>query len=201
MAGENKLPRPESQREDEQIILRCRKDDSMAAFGLLVEKYQDRVFNAALRMVGNHDDALDLTQEAFCRALRSLSRFRGGSVFYTWMFRITMNLCIDFRVKRKRLRVASDIERGDVSESQAGTLFDMVESREPGPVMAVQANEKRERIMAAIMSLEPQDRAIVVLREIEQLDYKQISKVLEVPVGTVKSRLARARLKLRTKLG
>ena len=201
MAGENKLPGPESQREDEQIILRCRKDDSMAAFGLLVDKYQDRVFNAALRMVGNHDDALDLTQEAFCRALRSLSRFRGGSVFYTWMFRITMNLCIDFRVKNKRLRVASDFERGDISESQASTLFDMVESREPEPVMAMQAREKRERILSAIESLEPQDRAIVVLREIEQLDYKQISKTLEVPVGTVKSRLARARLKLRTKLG
>ena len=201
MAGENKLPMPESQREDEQIILRCRKDDSMAAFGLLVEKYQDRVFNAALRMVGNHDDALDLTQEAFCRALRSLSRFRGGSVFYTWMFRITMNLCIDFRVKRRRLRVAGDFAEPDVSESQAGTLFDMMESREPGPAVAAQAKEKRERILAAIESLDPQDRAIVVLREVEQLDYKQISKVLEVPVGTVKSRLARARLKLRTKLG
>ncbi len=201
MAGENKLPMPESQREDEQIILRCRKDDSMAAFGLLVEKYQDRVFNAALRMVGNHDDALDLTQEAFCRALRSLSRFRGGSVFYTWMFRITMNLCIDFRVKSRRLRVASDFERGDMSESQASTLFDMVEGREPEPDQVVQTREKRERILAAIESLDSQDRAIVVLREIEQLDYKQISKVLEVPIGTVKSRLARARLKLRTKLG
>ena len=200
MSSDNNLLSSESQKEDEQLIVRCRKDDSMAAFGLLVVKYQDRLFNTALRMVGNYDDALEITQEAFCRALRSLSRFRGGSVFYTWLFRIAMNLCIDHKSKKHRLRIADNYNSNDVSETQAGTLFDIMESREPSPTKTVANREDYHRILAAIEALSPQDRAIIVLREIEALDYKHISKVLEIPLGTVKSRLARIRFKLRENL-
>lgn len=199
MSSENKILSSESQKEDEQIILRCRKDDSMSAFGLLVEKYQDRLFNTILRMTGNYDDALEITQEAFCRSLRSLSRFRGGSVFYTWLYRIGMNLCIDYKAKRQRLRIAEQYS-GDISETQAGGLFDMVESREQSPQKRAAQREDYHRVLTQIESLEPQDRAIIILREIEGLDYKHISKVLEVPLGTVKSRLARVRFKLREQL-
>ncbi len=199
MSSNNNLLSSESQKEDEQLIVRCRKDDSMAAFGLLVEKYQDRLFNTVYRMTGNYDDGLEITQESFCRALRSLSRFRGGSVFYTWLFRIAMNLCIDYKGKKQRLRIAGD-RGGGISDTQAGNLFDMMESREKDPQEKAMSRETYRKVLASIEELETQDRAIIVLREIEGLDYKHISKVLEIPVGTVKSRLARVRYKLRAKL-
>ena len=195
----NNLLSSSSQKEDEQLILRCRKDDSMAAFGLLVEKYQNRLFNTIYRMVGNYDDALEITQEAFCKALRSLSRFRGGSVFYTWLFRIAMNLCFDHKSKQHKLRIAESYDN-EMTDNQASTLFDMVESRERQPQDNVMNRESYQRVIKSINELDPQDRAIIVLREIENLDYKHISKVLEIPVGTVKSRLARVRFKLREKL-
>ncbi|MBN2842462.1 MAG: sigma-70 family RNA polymerase sigma factor [Sedimentisphaerales bacterium] len=200
MSSENNILSAESQRADEQLIVRCRKDDSMAAFGELVEKYQDRLFNMILRMTGNYDDAQELTQESFCRALRSLSRFRGGSIFYTWLYRIALNLCIDYKGKKQKLRIVGDYNPQPGSEHQARNLFDLMESREPLPVDAAINKDDYHRVLAAIESLEGQDRAILLLREVEQLDYKHISRILEVPVGTVKSRLARARLKLSEKL-
>lgn len=195
----NNLLSSSSQKEDEQLILRCRKDDSMAAFGLLVEKYQSRLFNTVYRMIGNYDDGLEITQEAFCRALRSLSRFRGGSVFYTWLFRIAMNLCFDHKSRQYKLKIADNYQ-SEMTENQASTLLDMVESRERTPQDNVMNRESYQRVINSINELDPQDRAIIVLREIENLDYKHIAKVLEVPVGTVKSRLARVRYKLREKL-
>lgn len=200
MASENNILSTESQRDDEQLIVRCRKDDSMAAFGQLVEKYQSRLFNMALRMTGNYDDAQEITQEAFCRALRSLSRFRGGSVFYTWLYRIAMNLCIDHKGKKQKLRIVENYQPSSGGGTQAQTLFDLLESHEQEPAKVVSIKEDYHRVLKAIESLEPQDRAILLLRELELLDYKHISRVLEIPIGTVKSRLARARMKISEKI-
>ena len=184
---------------DEDLLARCRSGD-LAACGPLVERYQHRLYNAVLRMVANVDDAQDIAQEAFFRALRSVKKFRGSSGFYTWLFRIAMNLCINHRQQRQRLHVSSLSEHDDLLGGQASRLAELADHRGIAPARRVEISEEHQRVLAALEKLEPQARAVVVLRDIEELDYDRIARVLEIPVGTVKSRLFRARLALREQL-
>ena len=172
---------------EELLISRCRAGN-MVAFGELIEKYQDRLFNATFRMVGNYDDAEELTQEAFVRALKGLKRFRGNAKFYTWLFRIAINLCINHRRRRARLMPTG---------GQAAALLDLADEKNPSPLREAQIRERHQRVLDALERLEPEARAIVILRDIEQLDYGEIGRILEVPLGTVKSRLYRARMAVR----
>ena len=184
---------------DEVLIGRCR-GGNMAAFGQLIERYQDRLFNAVLRVVGNRDDALELTQDAFVRALQGLRRFRSQSSFYTWLFRIGINLGINLRRRQQRMRVSSYDSVTEDQSGQAAGLAQRADPDSPQPVRQAEIKEEHGRVLAALEELAPEARAIVVLRDIEQLNYAQIGQVLEVPMGTVKSRLARARMSLREKL-
>jgi len=172
----------------------------MVAFGQLIEQYQDRLFNAVFRIVGNRDDALELTQEAFYRALKGLPKFRGNAGFFTWLYRIGMNLCINFHRRRQRVQITSISGGEDRLGRQADTLAQMAEAEDYSPVQQLQIKESHNRALTALRQLEPAARAVVVLRDIEELNYAQIAEVLEVPVGTVKSRLARARAILREQL-
>jgi len=181
------------------LIRRCRKGN-MAAFGQLIEQYQDRLFNTVFRVVGNRDDALELTQEAFYRALKGLPKFRGNAGFFTWLYRIGMNLCINFHRRRQRVQITSLSGGEDGLGRQADTLAQMAEAGDYSPVQQLQIKESHNRALTALRQLEPSARAVVVLRDIEELNYAQISEILEVPVGTVKSRLARARAVLREQL-
>lgn len=163
---------------------------------MLVERHQDRLFNAAYRMVGSEEDARDIVQDAFLKAYQNLSRFRGESGFYTWVFRITMNLALSHRRKTKRLRLVvtvEDPEKVAVSGTQAGRLVDP-------PEAAMEALETEQRVTEALHGLDVDHRAAVVLRDIEGLDYQTISSILDVPPGTVKSRIHRARMLLRERL-
>lgn len=184
---------------DELLISRCRSGD-MTAFGALVEKYQHRLFNAVLRMVYNFDDAQELTQEAFVRALKGLKKFRGQAGFYTWLFRIGFNLCINYRRKQQPVSFSTLQSQREVGGRQADGLVEMADSRNPLPTRQVQLGEEHRRVIDAMQQLAPEARAVVVLRDIEELDYAQIAKILEVPTGTVKSRLFRARMALREQL-
>jgi len=189
----------ETDAQDQLLVGRAREGDA-AAFGLLVAKYQDRLFNVILRMVGNRSDAEELTQEAFLRALRKLDLFDGRSRFYTWMFRVAVNLTISQRRRRGRVRPASlDAPRDpdDESSTIAATLPDR---RERDPQQAAGAAETARRLTAAIEALDEEFRTVVVLRDIERMDYETIATVLDVPLGTVKSRLFRARRLLRKEL-
>ncbi|MCF7958877.1 MAG: sigma-70 family RNA polymerase sigma factor [Phycisphaerae bacterium] len=183
--------------EDDLLVARCRKGD-MNAFGQLIEKHQDRLFNVIYRMVNNHDDALELTQEAFFRALKNIKKFRGHAGFYTWLFRIGVNLSLNFRSRRSKIQFHSIDYQYERTGHQADGLLAVMESNEDmAPDYQAQLKEHHQHLLIAVEKLDLNARAVVVLRDIEELNYAQIAKILEVPVGTVKSRLARARASLR----
>ncbi len=182
------------------ILLARSRAGQMAAFGELVERYQHRLYNAVLRMVANTDDAQEITQDAFVRALQGLRQFRGGSGFYTWLFRIGMNLSINFHRRRRKVQMTSLSAENPLTGTQADGLAHLVDTETSGPVHRAQVNEEHRRVLAALDRLEPAARAVIVLRDIEDLDYAQIGHILDIPVGTVKSRIARARMTLRNML-
>jgi RNA polymerase sigma-70 factor (ECF subfamily) len=191
-------------------LLRLARDGDRAAYGRLVVLYQDRLFNALLRMVGETEEARELTQETFTRGLEKIDGFRGDSSPYTWLFRIGMNLAISNlrRSQRQRtfsldgLSVGHSGGNGSPSgDGQASGLLNRLAS--PSPDQPPQAAERRERhqmVLDALGRLDPEYRAVLVMRDIEGFDYQQIADVLSLPLGTLKSRLFRARLALRDEL-
>ena len=186
--------------DDDVLVERCRKGD-MQAFGVLVEKYQSRIFNMIFRMCSRRADADELSQEVFLRALKSLDNFRGKSKFYTWLFRIAANLTISHRRRSGRVSFQSldADERFDCQRADELTA-EIAGKRSQNPADAAQATETGELITAALNELDDDFRLIVVLRDVEDMDYAEISSTLNVPIGTVKSRLHRARCILRNKL-
>ena len=186
--------------EDAALVRRFRHGD-MQAFGSLVAKYQDRIFNMILRMCPNRAEAEELAQEAFLKAMQRIDQFRGRSRFYTWLFRIAANLTISHRRRAARLRFRSIDSLEELYGSQAHSLTtQLAERRYPRPETMAIAAETQRRILAALDELDEEFRIVLVLRDIEEMDYAQIAAVLDVPVGTVKSRLHRARLTVRDRL-
>lgn len=181
--------------EDKEVIERVLGGDN-DAFGLLVEKYQTKVYNLTLRMSGNEDDAFDLSQESFLRAWKNLGSFQFESAFSTWLFRLSSNICLDFlRAKKRRAAVSLTM----VSDEDEETQLDLPDAG-PTPEEAALAAEDRQILMQAINSLPADQRQIITLRAINDLSYTQIAQILNVQEGTVKSRLSRARTALRNKL-
>ena len=164
----------------------------MGAYDRLVLKYQDRIFNLAFRMVGDREDAADLSQDIFLRAFRAIDRFRGDCAFYTWLYRIALNTIRDFGRKLARKK---SVERNVI----AGNPYP-VAVEAPGPAEKASGAERRELVSRAIADLDEEHRTLVVLRDIDGRDYGEIAAILDCPKGTVKSRLHRARLALREKL-
>lgn len=187
--------------EDAALVEQSRRGD-MQAFGALVAKYQDRIYNLVLRMCGSHADAEEIAQETFLKALERISQFRGQSQFYTWLFRIAANLAISKRRRGGRVRFHSLGGAGDDYEgSQADALTAaMAKRRSAAPDAAAISAETGRRVMQALEELDDEFRLVVVLCDIEGMDYAKIADVLEAPVGTVKSRLHRARCMLKAKL-
>ena len=181
---------------DEKAIIEKVLAGDNNAFGELVEIYQDRVYNLALRMSGNADDAFDLAQEAFFRAWRGLSGFQFESAFSTWLFRLTSNVCLDWlRAKKRRPTVSLTTLDDEGEEVQ-------MEIRDPGkgPEELLLAADDRKALAKALNELPVEYREILTLRSINDLSYEEISRILNLREGTVKSRLSRARLALRNKL-
>ncbi|NOY40214.1 MAG: sigma-70 family RNA polymerase sigma factor [Planctomycetes bacterium] len=161
------------------------------AFGVLVERHQDRLFNTLVRVLGSREDAHDVVQDAFVQAFVKLESFRGAAQFYTWLYRIAMNLALSHR--RRRRPIASV----DGAKSQAGE--EPVDDQ-PGPERGLIDSERVEAVQSALLKLGDQHRQILVLREMEGCSYETIGEILQLPVGTVRSRLFRARLQLKTEL-
>ena len=181
--------------EDKEIIEQVLAGDNNA-FGALVERYQTRVYNLALRMCGNPDDAFDLAQEAFFRAWRGLPGFQFDSAFSTWLFRLSANVCLDWlRAKKRRPTVSLTTVDDEDEEVQ-------LELPDPGksPEELVLAAEDRAALTKALNGLPVEYRQILTLRAIDDLSYTEIAEVLQLREGTVKSRLSRARVALRNKL-
>lgn len=186
------------------LLRRAQKGDR-AAYGQIVVSCQDRLYNAVLRMVGDPEEARDLTQEAFTRGLLKLDSFRGDASPYTWLFRIAVNLAISRLRKVQRHRVFSlDRPAGNGDgrhEDQATALVDRL-SQDPagGPDSAAEKREQGQQVLAALGRLDAEYRAVLVMRDVEGFDYQQMADVLGLPLGTLKSRLFRARLALRDEL-
>ncbi|MEG1633559.1 MAG: sigma-70 family RNA polymerase sigma factor [Oscillospiraceae bacterium] len=178
-------------REEEfEIIQRVRAGDP-EAFEPLVLEHQKKVYNLALRMLGNEEDARDMAQEALIRAYNSLESFRGDSKFSVWLYRLTSNICIDFlRGRGRRQAVSLTFESED--EPQELEISD--ERFSPEAVM--EKSETRAAVSRGLQALSPEYREILLLREINGLSYEEIGKALTLEEGTVKSRIFRARKKL-----
>jgi RNA polymerase sigma-70 factor (ECF subfamily) len=172
----------------------------MAAFAGLIRRYQDRVYNTVWRICGHADDAADLTQEAFLKAYESIGGFRGQSGFYTWLFRIAVNLAISHRrtMKRRGTQSLDAPTASDVSGSQAESLGKRMRDKTAhDPAAGAMNSELHGHVVAALHEIEEDFRAVIVLRDIEGFDYRQIGEILDIAPGTVKSRLHRGRLALR----
>jgi len=181
--------------EDSKLVERCRAGD-LSAFEPLVEKYRQRVWRLAFQILRDREEAWDVAQEAFVRAYQSLSTFRGQSAFYTWVFRIVVNLATDRQ--RQRAARARALGGEPVPEEQwERTLLDPG----AGPEFVATRAEERELIRRALDSLPPNHRTIIMLSDIEGLTYREIAEVLRIPMGTVMSRLHNARKRLRALLG
>jgi len=161
------------------------------AYGTLVERYQDRLYHALWGILGSPEDARDVVQEALVQAYLKLNSFRAESRFYTWLYRIAMNLALSYR-RRKRSTMSLDQVRERTGSEPA--------DRQVGPEGLALRQEQIERLWAALDRLPHQAREILVLRELEGCRYETIGEILELPVGTVRSRLFRARLQLREQL-
>ncbi len=187
---------PESPEIDERaLIQRCIAGDA-SAFEPLVEKYRQRVWRLAYQVLHDREEAWDVAQEAFVRAFHSLPSFRGRSAFYTWLFRITVNVATDRHRQRGAQARAFGPERV-TEEEWARTTPDP----SGGPEQQAARKEQRERIRRALDALPPKARTIIMLSDVEGLSYREIAEVLNCPIGTVMSRLHNARKRLKGLLG
>ena len=186
------------ERSDGDLVRAVRHGDR-DAFRVLVERYQRKVTAVALGMVRNREDALEIAQETFVKAFESLQHFKGDSSFYTWLYRIVVNLAIDFR-RRERRRPTVPIEEPAGADGEPGYRLQLKEERLADPFEQAQAREIGERVAAAVDELTPDHKAVILLREVEGLSYEEISRVMQCSKGTVMSRLHYARKKLQKKL-
>ena len=182
--------------ENESGLVFLAKSGDRDAFGRLVLLHQDRVFNAVARFCGDRDRALDIAQKAFVNAWRSIARFEEKARFGTWLYRIAINLAIsDARSRRGEARSLAAI--GDGRDD--GADYDPPDPG-AGPSAGAESRETQALVQAAIRSLDEDHRAIIVLCDIEGRSYDEAAETLEVPKGTVRSRLHRARMELKAKL-
>lgn len=171
------------------------------AFRELFERYQRRVLSVVMGMLHDRDAALDVTQETFIKAYRSIDRFKGEASFYTWIYRIAVNLAIDWQRREWRRPMAAPTRSpsGDGPEEDA---IDRIGDETPGndPFLATRDRQLRERVREAIEELTPDHKAVILLREVEGLSYDEISRAMQCSIGTVMSRLHYARKKLQKRL-
>ena len=167
---------------------------SREAFGELVERYQDRLFNTLTRVLGSRDDASEVLQDAFVQAYTKLGSFRGASQFYTWIYRVALNLACSHRRRNMRRRDEQSVEQ--IRELSGAEPVDPSLQPEQTAVRTEQA----ELVQAALLTISDEHREILVLREMEDCSYETIAEILNLPVGTVRSRLFRARLQLKERL-
>lgn len=172
---------------DEQLIA-LTLNGQRESFGELVRKYQNRLYNGMVHILRNETEAEDTVQEAFILALTKLSTFKGNSQFFTWLYRIAYNVAV---TKMRRRKPTVSIENQEVD------LKLQLPDGQPAPDAGLIDSERAQLLMTALERVSEEHRAILVLREMEEMDYSAISEILDLPIGTVRSRLHRARLQLK----
>lgn len=176
--------------DDQRLIAECLAGHT-EAFGELVCRYQRRLFNTVYRLLGNAEDAHDVVQESFLNAFQSLKSFKGEALFFTWLYRIAINTAITWRRKRQAL-VSLKISHG---EMEVTDLVDESDSSQPS--FSLEQAEEERRLHRILNRLSAEHRTVLVLKDIEGQKYDAMAEILQVPVGTIRSRLHRARLELR----
>ena len=192
-SAESVALKQQSAAEDRQLIRRVQHGD-VSAFNDLIVKYEKVVFNFAFRLTQNYDDAHDIAQDSFIRAYNAMNTFRGDAAFSTWIFRITTNVFLDDR-KRKKAHPVQSLDEYTSQEDQREGI--QVEDPGPTPEEIVTAKERQRVLVKAIQSLPEYQRTMVVMYHLEQKSYEEIAEIMHLPLGTVKSRLNRARLALK----
>ncbi len=175
---------------DQQLVVRVQKGDK-SAFDLLVRKYQHRIAKLVSRYVYDRSEVEDVTQEAFIKAYRAIKGFRGESAFYTWLYRIAINTAKNYLVAQGRRPSIADVETEDAESSDIGSGTNLRDATTPErQMLADEIGHTVERVLATL----PEDlRTAVTLREIDGLSYEEIAEVMDCPIGTVRSRIFRAR--------
>ncbi len=176
---------------DDQRLLFDSQQGNSEAFGELVRRYQDRLFNTVYRFLDNTEDAQDVVQEAFLSAFQSLKKFKGQAQFYTWLYRIALNSAISLK-RKQRAGTSLTSDKGNKGGFEPP---DLSEANRPG--FSLEQQEEEKRVQEALNRLSPEHRAVLVLKDIQGEKYETMAAILEVPVGTIRSRLHRARLELR----
>lgn len=169
----------------EAVLVAAARDGDLAAFGLLVRRHQVAVYRVALRMLGSHADAEDVAQEAFVQAWRSLARFRGDSSFGTWLYRIVTNRALNV--------LSAQRETASLEDHEIASFDD--------PAQTLERRERLRAVTQGLLMLAPEQRALLVLHELEGLSYAQVAQVLEIAPAAVKGRMHRARVALATVVG
>ncbi len=177
-----------AEQSDQQLVARVQRGDNRA-FDLLVLKYQHKIFGLISRYIRNTDEIQDVAQEAFIKAYRALPRFRGDSAFYTWLYRIAINTAKNHLVARSRRPPATDIDVEDAQYYESASSLKDIES----PENSLYAEELKQVVDTAIRELPEDLRTAVTLREFDGLSYEDIADVMDCPIGTVRSRIFRAR--------
>jgi RNA polymerase sigma-70 factor (ECF subfamily) len=181
--------------DDQSLVQACRAGQT-EAFGVLVQRYQDRLYPTIVRVIGSAEDAKDVLQDTFLRAFEKLDQFQGESSFYTWLYRIAVNLALS---GHRRHRVRSLARPNGEHPVRRGE--DMADgSADADPTSSLERAEREQMVEAALDELCPDHRAVIVLKDFDGRRYEEISAVLDIPVGTVRSRLHRARCELRDRL-
>ena len=176
-----------------QLIIECQAGN-VSSFETLVAPYMSRIINAAYAILQNREDAYDAAQESFLKAFKYIGKFNGRSSFYTWLFSICRNVCMDMLKAKKRRATVSLIYENEVGEEVGG--IEQIADTAPSTEQIINTNETRKQIADAINQLSSDHRAVIILRELENMSYDDIAAVLKCPVGTVRSQINRARKKL-----
>lgn len=160
------------------------------AFEILIRRHEKTIFNLVYRMLGDYDEAAETSQEVFLSAYRAIDRFRGDANFSTWLYRIALN-----HTSTRRRNIHRRQQRSVAIEDT-----EPARDPQPGPAETMEKKELRERVQKALNSLEPDDATVILLRDMQDIPYDEVARLLEIPVGTVKSRLHRARQALKSQL-
>ena len=164
------------------------------AFGELVVRYQNRLYTTLVSLLNSAEDARDVAQEAFVNAFQKLHTFRGQSAFYSWLFRIALNSAVSYQRKQSRVLVSIDAAR------ETTGLEPVSRHPESDPGFAMDVSERQGLVRAALAELPEEYRTVLVLKEVDDLKYEEIAEIVDCPIGTVRSRIHRARVELRAKL-
>ena len=178
---------------DETMLVRRSREGDLEAYNELVKLYQERIYATIYHMTANHEDTNDLAQESFIKAFRALKSFRGGSSFYTWLYRIAVNKTINF-LKQRKTRVQMSLNDLDLNAEHDPDLVALISDKTPR--READLRELKEKLNAALLKLSEPHRLVVVLHDVQGLSHDEIAKVMNCNIGTVRSRLFYARQQL-----